>query len=306
MDKDKIDILLRELQKETIKNDKEVESEEQKARLIEIAKMYNGEDKVVSFASLEKEIKESPPIKKMSCSIEGLDKLLSGGFMTQTVTVISATPKSGKTSFCMHLTTKLMNYNPMWLALEESAKSLIRKMIKYGNPVPKGYSPASNAPIVSLEWVESKIVESFAKYGTKVVFIDQLDFIVPQDSSGDRHDLKIAQTMRVLHQIAVRLDVAIFLVCHLEKMEPDTKPTTKNLRGSSAIWGEADNCIFLWRECKRLKGELEYSNNILVSLQANREDGDTGNIKMIYDKGNFIESEWSSDEEEAKKDFKKF
>jgi len=300
-----VDKLISNLESEIKKEKKGAEQSESLSRLQEIAKTYKGEDRIVSFKELEEELKNAPPIAKIASQIEELDKLLYGGFMTQTVTTISATPKSGKTSFAMYLTTKMEKYNPLWLALEESAKSLIRKMIKKGDNAPHGYSTKSN-PTVTLEWIESKIVEAIAKHDTKVVFIDQLDFIVPQDNFNDRHDLKIAHTMRVLHQLAVKWDVAIFLICHLEKMEPEQKPTTKNLRGSSAIWGEADNCMFLWRECFKEGGELIYTNNILVSLQANREDGDTGNIKMVYENGKFIEREWISSREEALKQLANF
>ena len=184
------------------------------------------------------------------------------------------------------------------VALEESAQSLVRKIIKRGDNPPHGYAPKKKGNFINVEWVEMKIVESIVKFGTKVVFIDQLDFVVAQDNIGDRHDLKIAQTMRQLHDIAVRWDVAIFLICHIAQLEPDIKPTLKNLRGSSAIWGECDNAILLWRECKREKGEIAYSNNVLVMLQANREDGDTGNITMIYDNGKFMEFDWKHEQED--------
>jgi len=293
--------LIRGLENEIKTTQDGIEQAQSLERLKNIAIKYNGDDKIISFKEIEESLKNSPPVEKIPSGIIELDKLLYGGFMKGTVTTIAATPKSGKTSYCMHLTTKMDNYNPLWIALEESAKSLIRKMIKNGLKVPTGYSPA-NTPYVNMEWIENKIVESIAKNGSEIVFIDQLDFIVPQEG-GDRHDLKIADTMRKLHQISVKWDIAIFLICHLEKMEPEQKPTTKNLRGSSAIWGEADNCIFLWRECFKEKGDLIFTNNILVSLQANREDGDTGNIKMVYSDGVFEEKDWESNTSIALKDW---
>ena len=202
----------------------------------------------------------------------------------------------------MYLTTKMEEGNPVWLALEESSTSLIRKLLKVGAKIPTGYSPKSTTN-VSMDWIESKIVESIAKNNTQIVFIDQLDFIVPQEGSDGRHDLKIGQTMRLLHQIAVRWNIIIFLICHVNSMEPDVKPTTRNLRGSSTIWGESDNVILLWRECFKEDGQLVYTNNLLVSLQANREDGDTGNIKMIYKNGVFVEEEWESNTSKALKDW---
>lgn len=286
-----VDSFFDKLRKEIEQTKDEIHKHELLTRLEQEIAIYDGDDKIISFEEIAEEIKNAPPPFKISSKIEGLDKLLHGGFMYQTVTTISATPKSGKTSYCMYLTTQMKDQNPLWLALEESTKTLLRKMIKFGNDIPHGYSPAKKRT-VTLGWIESKIIEAKVKFQTKVVFIDQLDFIVPQDNVGDRHDLKIAQTMRELHDMAVRHDVAIFLICHLNQIEPDVKPTTRNLRGSTSIWGEADNCIFLWRECRRENGSIIYSNNVEVSLQANREDGDTGVIGMVFDKGVFKEYDW--------------
>jgi len=297
-----VDNLIKNLEREIKTTQDGIEQTEALERLKAIAKVYSGDDEIISFQEIAEQIKNTPPEKKTSSGIEGIDKLMYGGFMKGTVTTISATPKSGKTSFCMYLTQKMESGNPLWLALEESSKSLIRKLIKNGAKVPTGFSP-KNVTNVTLEWIESKIVESIAKNNTQIVFIDQLDFIVPQDSADGRHDLKIAQTMRELHKIAVKWNVIIFLICHVNSMEPDVKPTTRNLRGSSSIWGESDNVILLWRECFKEKGQLIYTNNILVSLQANREDGDTGNIKMVYKNGVFVEEDWQPNTSEALKDW---
>jgi replicative DNA helicase len=291
------DAFLLKLKKEIDETKDEIIKQQLLVRYEEEVKNYNGDDKIISFEEIADEIKNSPPPFKITTNITGLDTLLHGGFMYETVTTISATPKSGKTSYCMYLTTQMKDQNPLWLALEESTKTLIRKLIKFEQPVPHGYAPATKRS-VTLRWIEAKIFEAKVKFDSKVVFIDQLDFIVPQDNQGDRHDLKIAQTMRELHNIAVRYKVAIFLICHLNQIEPDQKPTTRNLRGSTSIWGEADNCIFLWRECKRENGSIVYSNNVEVSLQANREDGDTGIIGMVFDKGVFKEYDWMKNDPE--------
>jgi len=297
----KVDVFFEKLKKEIDDTKDEQLKHELMLRWEQEVMNYDGDDRIISFEEIAEDIRNSPPPFKIASNISGLDLLLHGGFMYETVSTISATPKSGKTSYCMYLTTQMKDQNPLWLALEESTKTLIRKLLKFGQDGPHGYSPAKKRT-VTLGWIESKIIESKIKNKTKVVFIDQLDFIVPQDNIGDRHDLKIAQTMRELHNMAVRHEVAIFLICHLNQIEPDVKPTTRNLRGSTSIWGEADNCIFLWRECKRNRGNIEYTNNVEVSLQANREDGDTGVVGMVFDKGVFKEYDWINSD----KDFDEF
>jgi replicative DNA helicase len=272
--------------------DEQIEfNETQLQELKTLASTYTGKDRVISFKDIEEQLRNAPPVEKISTKIVGLNNLLHGGLMLETVTVLSACPKSGKTALAMFLTSNMEEYNPLWFALEESTKTLIRKMIKNGLTVPNGYAPAYKKK-VSLGWIETRIIEAKEKNKSKVVFIDQLDFIVQQDNQGDRHDLKVAQTMRDIHDMAVRQEVAIVLICHTTSIEPYERPTPKNLRGSSAIWGEADNVLFVWRQCKLEKGEAIYSSNVELSLQANREDGDLGKVKMVFEKGKYIEQEW--------------
>ena len=109
-----IEKLILKLGKEIAITTKENRNVEEIARLKEVALTYTGEDQLISFEEMADEIRNSPPVPKISSGISSLDSLMHGGFMTQTVTVISASPKSGKTSWCMYLTTKVKEYNPMW------------------------------------------------------------------------------------------------------------------------------------------------------------------------------------------------
>jgi len=301
----KIDDLIKKLQVEIKETQKGLEQSESFLRLKEIAKIYEGEDRVISFQDIVERIKtEEEELKIMSGWI-GLDNLLKG-FRLQQLVVVSALTKSGKTSFLMDLTTRIEEFNPIWFPFEESAEELIRKFIENEMNPPKAFTP-QNMSGNSIQWIETKIVESIAKYNTKVVFIDQLDFIVPM--SRDDHSLRIGQAMRELKAIAKKWNILIFLICHLTKTKMDDQPTLENLKGSSSIGQEADTVILLWREMKKENGQVIISDNVNLSVQANRRTGKTGNVKMVYEKGKFIEREWvSGREEEAKseREFKNF
>jgi len=204
------------------------------------------------------------------------------------------------TSFLMDITTRLNQYNPLWFSFEQSIDELISISLERGQKPPKGYTPESLMGN-TVEWVESKIVEAIAKYDTKVVFIDHLDFIVPL--SGDNHHLMIAKTMREIKGLAKKWNILIFIVCHLQKAKMDTQPTLEDLRGSSSIGQEADTVILLWREMKREDGQVIITNNVNVSVQASRRYGSTGNVKMVYDNGKFIEKEWETEASKALAEF---
>ena len=288
--------IIRKLQNEIVTTQKGLVQAESLERLKDIAKVYAGEDEVVSFEEIAEKIKNQGEEFVIMSGWEKLDAILKG-FRLQQLIVVSAATKSGKTTMLMDLTTKIAEHNPIWFPFEESAEELIRKFIETNREPPKAFTPKSLKGS-SVEWIESKIVEAIAKYNTKVVFIDQLDFIIPY--SSDNHSLRIGQAMRELKSLAKKWNVVIFIICHLVKTRMESQPTLEDLRGSSAIGQEADTVLLLWRESKKEDGQMVITDNVNLSVQANRRTGKTGNIKMIYVGGRFIEENWVSQTEKQK------
>lgn len=286
--------LIKKLEQEIVLTQSALQQAESLERLKDIAKVYEGEDEVISFQQIAENIKNEGVENRIMSGWSGLDDLLKG-FREQQLIVVSALTKSGKTSFLMDLTTRLHEYNPIWFPFEESAEELVRKFVERGENPPHSYTPFFMKEN-TLEWIEAKIVESIAKFNSKIVFIDQLDFIVPM--GRDDHALRIGQTMRDLKGLAKKWNITIFLICHLVKTRMDEQPTLESLKGSSSIGQEADTVILLWREAKKENGEVIITNNVNISVQANRRTGKTGNVKMVYENGHFIEYDWTSDREE--------
>ena len=57
----------------------------------------------------------------------------------------------------------------------------------------------------------------------------------------------------------------------------------------------------MWRESKRENGIMTTTNNTVLSVQANRRKGKTGNVYMKFENGRFLEYDWQGfeNEEEA-------
>ena len=91
----KVDNLIKSLETEIKQTQAGIEQTESLERLKAIAKVYSGDDEIVSFQDIAEQIKNKPPEIKTSSGINGIDKLMYGGFMKGTVTTVSATPKSG-------------------------------------------------------------------------------------------------------------------------------------------------------------------------------------------------------------------
>src|SRR3990167_2031916 len=93
-------------------------------RLEEAARAYRGEDNVISSLELYEKIKSQPEEKKILTGFTDFDKIL-GGFRKKQLIVVSASTKSGKTSFCMDITDRIRTEHPLWLPFEEPAEELI-------------------------------------------------------------------------------------------------------------------------------------------------------------------------------------
>jgi len=273
-----------------IKNiDGKVKQLEAQARLVTALKNYDGEDRLISSLEILERIKTQPEETKFITGIEGLDKIL-GGFRENQLIVLAAPTKSGKTQMCIELTIRMPTTNPVWVPFEESAEELIRKFHDRGEIPPLFYSPLTIAGN-TVAWVEKRIVEGIVKFNSKLFFIDHLHFIIP--FSSDRLDTRIGQVMRDLKAIAKRNKITIVLICHLKKTNVEVTPSLEDLRDSSFVAQEADTVIMLWRETSRdPQGDVMISNNITLSVQANRRTGATGNVKMVYANGRYLEFDW--------------
>lgn len=274
------------LKRESVKTD----DTEQEKKLTELMDSYNGPDELITSKDILRSLEEQPEEETYLTGHESVDRLLRGFRPTQLI-VLSAPTKSGKTAYCMDISSNMKEANPLWLPFEETAEELVRRFIESGLECPHFVTPREIRGN-KVSWVEMKIIESVVKFNTKVVFIDHLHFMLDRN---DHMADEIGFVVRELKTIARRWNVAIVLVCHLKKTNVEVQPTLEDLRGSSFIAQDADTVIMLWREHKRKEdGQVIITNNIVVSVQANRRFGKTGNVKFTYDSGRFVENEWKS------------
>lgn len=284
--------LIASLEKEIKKEKNELYKSEQLIRLQEIARIYDGDDRVISSLELLEKVKNEPPERKLFSGFEKLDGLLDG-FREKQLVILTGVTKHGKTSLAIELTIRLKDERPLWLPFEEPAIDLIRKFTERNAEPPLFYTPETMLGN-NLEWIEKKIVEAKAKYDSKVIFIDHLGFI--QDSEIGRSDenmaYKIERIVRSLKKMAVKWGVVIVLLAHLTKTRIDVNPTLEDLKGSSAIAQEADTVMILWRRTERKEGKITITNEANLSVQANRRTGRTGNVSFVFQNGRYLEDDW--------------
>lgn len=282
--------LIKSLEIEIQREEDSLEKNEQLLRLQEIAKEYEGDDRVISSDELLEELKNTPEKPKFYSNFPTLDKMMEG-FETGESIFVSGITKHGKTSMCMELSVRFKGQNALWLSFEERPIDLMRKFFEKTGDYPHFYTPRQNERR-TLEWVEKKIIEAKAKYDTKVVFIDHIGFIKDHEQQGGELEASCYERIsREIHSMAVKWDVLIFLLGHLTKVGITQQPDIENIKGSSAMAQEADLTMLVWRKTSRENGKVVMGNETNLSLQANRR-GKTGNIEFVYEKGRFEESEW--------------
>jgi len=125
-------------------------------------------DEVITTPQILEQMKSKVEETKYLSGWKGLDGILKGFRPTQLVTLTGPT-KHGKTSFAMDLASKMKALAPLWFSFEETPEELLQKFLDR-----KEEPPFFCAPKVivnnTLFWLETKIIESIAKYGTEGYF----------------------------------------------------------------------------------------------------------------------------------------
>lgn len=283
-----IDNIIEGLKQNISATESEKDRTERMARLEELMAAYEGEDKIVTSHDIAERLKDDGKKATHSTGVSSLDELLRGGFRGGQMVVIAAMTKHGKTEFCTFLTEKMKELNPVWFSYEDGADELVERFLDRGADVPLFYTPALLGQR-STEWIEKKIVEAKVKYGSKLVFVDNLQYLVPR---GQNHSVEVGFITKELKDMATRWDVTIVLVAHLMKnAQLDRSPTLTDIRDSSFIAQDASTVIFLWRRTVIDQGIVTVTDDVLLSVQAARR-GKPGNIKMHFNGDTYYEYNW--------------
>lgn len=256
-------------------------------RLKEQLKTYEGEDKLVWWDEIRREIENEPEKTLHKTGLPELDGII-GGFMEKQLAIIAGDSGHGKTSMGIFLLHCLKELNPIMIPLEQSADELIRQRVQNGHEVPTILSPHQLAKAVTTEWIEERIVEGIAKYNTKVVLIDHLGYIDNYGVDGKlrRENLayRVGEVMRDLKGIAKRWDIIILLLVHISQHDEGQPPNRQDIKNSSDVIQESDMGIFVWRKNELRKKIRVYDDKTLISVQKNRRTGKNGSVGLCFNR----------------------
>ena len=284
--------LLKKIEDEISLTEDKIKKSEQQKRLEDIYKYYNEEDKVISSIEAKKNIekleKEGEGKLLIKSRYKELDKIIDG-FREGNLIVVSGPTGHGKTTWCQNVTENIIkdNIKSLWFSFEVPVEEFLEK---FEEDLPLFYLPKTLKDNTMI-WIEQRIIESIVKFGTKVVFIDHLNYIIDTNSfdKSINSSYQIGILMRELKKIAIRWKIAIFLMAHLKQPQIDKPPTLSDLRDSSFIAQESDFVIILWRKAKKNTIPPVLGNKAILSVQKNRRTGKGGNISLYHENGRLKE-----------------
>uniref|UniRef100_A0A6H1ZSQ6 Putative helicase n=3 Tax=viral metagenome TaxID=1070528 RepID=A0A6H1ZSQ6_9ZZZZ len=243
---------------------------------------------------------------------DNVNRLLGGGLERGRLTVLSAAPGTGKTSFALQILYHLAIKYKMpsfFFCLEMPEVALATKIVQLhldltdvevnysealiysqeleGIPIYFGY-----APKITPEIFYRTMVEVRNRYGVEIGVFDNLHRMI---RSGDESEMGRASGM--FKDLTLDLKIPFILIGQPRKksteMSLNQRPTFDMIKSSSAIPADADEVILLHRN--RLKGEsattvLEPQTLVIID-KSRFSSGGIAKLKMIGEKSKFVEYE---------------
>lgn len=276
-------------------------------KLLALAKVYEGEDRLIWSTEIAEKLKNDPPPKGYMTGIQELDDL-TGGFRQQQVVTMFAHTKHGKTEVAMWMTSLFPSLSPVVIPLEQNAEELISQRLERKYQIPLFLSPETYETFVTTDWIEKKVIEGIAKHNTKMVVIDHLGYIDNNGHKGkyrkENLAYRLGMVMKEIKGIAKRWDVMVLLLVHVSEGDEGKPPTLQDIGNSSDIKKESDTVISIWRKNSRENKVRIYENKTMLSVLANRRFGRNGNVGLDFNvaKGVYTsDNDWVKDMEELAK-----
>ena len=212
--------------------------------------------------------------------------------------VVSAPPKTGKTSLCLNIAAHNADqgFPVLFYCLEMRPERLAKKIIQSEcgmtedeitfASVKSALPRIVNLPLyfaynfkdVNIDTVTAVIRQSVKRYGIKVVFFDNLHLLSRNVSHAVQEIGMLSRTFKLL---AEELEIPIFLIAQPRKLQEGAIMTMNDLKDSSSIGADSDQVIIMHRKRIASKegetAEASYEPLTLIRVDASRytAGGDT-------------------------------
>lgn len=229
---------------------------------------YSGEDRVVSSHEMKLALDSRPEaVIRVKSMIPSLDRYIED-FRDGELITISGPTKNGKTLLATTVTINFEKQNQpsLWFTYEVPARQFLSQFPE----LPMIYMPGK-LKAHALDWLEDRIIESFEKYHTRIIFIDHLHYLVDM-ARMKSPSLEIGTVVRRLKGITVNNELIVFLLCHTTKGKQDGTLSYESIRDSSFVSQESDSVFMIKRtpedgeNSARLRVEFHRRTDVLEKV----------------------------------------
>jgi len=247
-------------------------------------KDYAGDDRVISSFEMRDWLEMQPELKIIRFGFPRVDRLCEG-FEAGELVVISGPRKNGKSLWAQSITYHLNEQEvyPLWFSYEVTPKNFFKRFDVKGLPF---FALPFREMDNNLGWIEERIVEALVKFGSAVVFIDHLHYLLDLERIRNP-SLEIGTLIRKLKRICVNYNIIIVLMCHFTKHIRGDEPDTGDARDSSFIEQESDTGFVIWRD----KTDKKKESSWLKLCYARRSGAFDEKIKLRKENGVLVESD---------------
>lgn len=200
-----------------------------------------------------------------------LDRCMKGGFREGDVTVITAIPGEGKTTFARMLTLHFHRAGipTLWLSYEMTNTELWESFKEMGaNPDLLSFVPESLDG--DFDWVLKHMKKAIEEKGVRAIFVDTLGDIEKKREKGvvENYSRLIDQMCKELRAFAIENRIMLFEIAHCTKQTRSNSNETNNsdIADSKGIAAAATNIWHIWRD-------KESDNGSFLKIGKSRRDG---------------------------------
>lgn len=260
----------------------------------------NSEVSVMSYelAARHQILKQSRTENSPVTGFEPVDRYLKA-LLPESLTVLGAESSVGKTTFAANIAANIaaiQKKKVLFFSLE-SGFSITKIIASYLSKKPESELTDQDIrqDIETLRIVAptgqitlSDIEKTALLELPEVIILDHIHYLV---HSGDNLAGNIANTVRGLNMLARRLKTHIIVISHLKKPDRGQEnqiPSIYSLKDSSALYQDPANVILISRKRKDVEllqpGEDVFEQEGLIIVAKNRDFGETGIARFIFDK----------------------
>ena len=261
--------------------------------------------------AIESRYQSKDPYTGIPSGFDALDSLTSG-FQNSEMTILGARPSIGKTALSLSMATNIAVRHRIpcgFFTLEMSDVSLMMRVVSSESGInsnnlrtglmrpadfnrltdaagriyeaPLVLQDTPNIPLLDLRSHARKMVN---KHGVKIIFIDYIGLITPEDTVQPRHE-QISSISRSLKALARELDIPVVALSQVGRQSEGKAPTLADLRESGALEQDADVVLFLHRERILDREEEAHENSSVVKtdlIVAKQRNGPTGTVHVAF------------------------